>query len=478
MKKILNHIKNNRIIIILMFLLYVSSICFWYDDTNSNIIHSINIWKSMFSGDFFHYYSYNIESYHLGLTSHKGGYEVFLYLFVSIWQFPLFIIEKFLGGNIIDYFFARAWAKLFFILMIYLCYIQIKKICNNLRMPERTTFIISVLFCASSFLITSACVVSQIDIVGLLFILLSFNCFIQKKEKQFVLWFTFATLCKAFALFIFIPLILLKEKRIIKVAVMSLLPVIVMYILNLPFSLLDPEGVLCKIEPTSGLIQGLLLSTISIFGRPLPLIFLGYAGLGIYCYLKDVSDEKEEVRLYWYAYIAAVASLIFTLMVESPYRNIYIVPFYMIAFFYNKDNQRRRLLVLTIANLAMTIALLIRFPYCSDYQFMKNMLIDCILPLRKFELMGLEQISSYMLSPNMNDLWLFLYAIFVMWSIGFCVVNRPDKVFNSTNRKEKCLEKITNKDLLIYAGVNYVVCNISVLLFVVMVIRNIILKFI
>ena len=478
MRRIFNHIKNNKIMIIIMFLLYVSSICFWYDDTNSNIIHSINIWKSLFSGDFFHYYSYNIESYHQGLTSHQGGYEVFLYLFVSIWQFPLFVLEKIVGGNIIESFFAKAWAKIFFVIMVYLCYFQIKRICNYLKLSERTTFVISVLSCSSSFIITSVCIVSQIDIVGLFFVLLSFNCFIQNKEKQFILFFVLATLCKAFSLFIFIPLILLKEKKITRIVIMCLVPVLAIYIFNLPFSLLDPEGVLCKIEPTSTLIYGLLLSRIPLFGRTIPLIFLGYAGLGIYCYLKDISSEKKEVQQYWYVYIAVVASLIFTLMVESPYRNIYIVPFFMIAFFYNKENQRRRLFVLTIANLSMTIGLLIRFPYCSDYQFMKNMLIDCVLPLRKFELMGLEQISSYMMSPEMGDIWLFFYAIFVMWAVGFCIMNRPNRIFSQAEEKSEYVEEITNKDLAYYVGVNYVICNISVILFAVMVIRNIILKFI
>lgn len=268
---------HKKVLIAFLFIV-LSAVSFWYGDIQSNVRHSMNIWKALFEGRFFEFYSYNLVSLEIGETPHGGGYEVLLYLIMAIWNLPLYVIERLIGTDILAFFPARVYAKLMLVLFAVFAGKLTKRIALLCGLREEKADECCYLFLGNAVVFSSVSVTGQIDIIGLVFILLAFTAYLKKENVKFYLWFILSISCKFFALFVFIPLILIREKNIIKVLLKIGLPIGIVQAVNIPFQIADPVGVAHKSEPTGVVIEELLNMKIPFLGQNLPYIFLLLGG--------------------------------------------------------------------------------------------------------------------------------------------------------------------------------------------------------
>lgn len=466
--------ENTKLSIIVFIFLFISSMSFWYADTNSNVRHSMNIWNALFEGHFFDFYSYNITSAAIGETWHTAGYEVPIYCILALWNFPLYIIEKIIGKNILNFFVAKVYAKLFFILLTFFVGKLTEKIALLCDMSAEKSKNSYFLFISNAAVFSAVCVCGQIDIIGLTFILLALLAFLKNENIKFYIFYAIAFECKFFALFVFIPLILLREKNIFKILVKVGFPVIVMYMINLPFSIMDSGGVGAKKDFSGVVIKEILEMKLGFMGEQLPYIFILFGGVCILAYLTQLDQKKNNtLRYIYFAFLGLTATLT---LFASPYRMIYLIPFLAILFVDKEHNYKLRFLIYNVAMVCLISGYLVEFDFCYGYDFMHNMFWDIVIPFRKFEMFNLELLTGVIQSEEFYGIWTIFYSIFITYIIGFAYCHFPEKkeciIFNEYSEK-----KIGKKEYIWGLAASYLITNISILFIAFSVFRNIYYKF-
>lgn len=172
--------------------------------------------------------------------SYIVGYPFPIYIFFAIWNFPIWIVDKLssfnfsLTANPIPWIWAKGICLLFVIIDGKLIYNLCKK---ALKLDEEKSLTAMLLFLTSLTTIVPAMVIAQYECIPLCFILLGITSYLQNDKKKFYIYFSIAIVLKFFALLIFIPLILIKEKNVIKI-LLNLLKGLSLYIFFTIFGLI------------------------------------------------------------------------------------------------------------------------------------------------------------------------------------------------------------------------------------------------
>ena len=466
--------KRKKIVIIVLFMLTITS--FYYCDTNSCIRQGINFWEALFSGKFFWYYSLNIASQQRGEMIDVANYDMILNFLMGIWQFPLYLLEKFFHINALDYFVFRIYGKLYLLILIFFSADILKKIAGIIIREPKKEECIYFFYISSACLFSATGVIGQVDIIGIVFILLTYHSIVKEEKVKALLFFIIACQCKNFSLFIFIPVIILLEKNLLKIAIYSILPLAAGWLINLPFKIVDAEATSLKAERVSAMLSEMTELKLRFMGIDIPVLFLVFIVICIVCYLISVS--KEDVLYYqWIFYVGFISIVMVQLCFgTSPYWIIYLLPFISLFLFWKKVNIRWITMEM-IASWFLIGGQLIGFHWCYEYDVMFGMLIDHILPLKKFELHGLTMLYSFLKRETLFSVWTITYGVFVVWILLFLVVNLPcfwEKIVNKEEsmNEEKEIEQI----FWVRLFGNYLLTNISVVFFIIFVLDAIVKK--
>lgn len=195
-----------------------------------------------------------------------------------------------------------------------------------------------------------------------------------------------------------------------------------------------------------------------------------------------ISTENEKTALedtcreyVYYAFLGLTSVL---LGLSSPYRHIYIIPFMIILLVSKERNYRVRFVLFQAVMLFFILGCIIEFDWCYDFEIMKNMFWDIMIPFRKFELLGVGQISSMLLNDDLYGIWTIFYSMFVIYILGFSYLHFPRKRGEGYFEDETAIteERLTGKSYYVSIVLNYLITNIAVVLLFISVIRNIINK--
>jgi len=446
----------------LIFILLFTTLCFYHVDTIANVRQGINFWKSLFSGNFFYYYSYNVQSRITGEMFFDANYDMFLNLILAIWSFPLYVAELFVDTDIQNFFLARAWSKLFYPLAILHAGYLIKKIVLELNSDEESAENAFFMFCSGSLVLTSALIVGQVDIIGTIFVLYAFLALLKNKNLKFLLFFCLAIQCKSFAIFLYIPLILLKEKRIVKIVPEILLPLFVTYIIGLPFSLLDPAGVASKKPRLWIMLDFMTRNRTNLMGVDIPVLLLLFIAVCMFAYRKNVPSKESMTK--WYMYICILGMLpILIGQLSYPQWMIYIIPFLVILHVTNPDRKYavRRLFLECAGTLSLLVGYLVRHQHVFNYENFENMLLDSLFTLDSSKPDLVYLFSSYIQNEKYFNVWTVSYGVFIVWIFGFMIEHYPDKKIVSTSITEEN-KKYYSLLLNARALAGFLLCNLSV----------------
>lgn len=181
-----------------------------FDDIVFTTHHGINFWNS----GFLKFYAYNNEN-----TPWGAAYLMPIYLVFAVWDFPIWLVEKITGSVIATGAspIPWLWAKLLPVIFLLLCAKVIYKICLELGTSKTNALQAVFLFFSSASVLVPSVVIAQYDCISLFFILLAVLYYLRDDEKKFLLFFSVAVSMKYFALIVFIPLILIREKNLIRI---------------------------------------------------------------------------------------------------------------------------------------------------------------------------------------------------------------------------------------------------------------------
>lgn len=341
-------IKKLSMWIALVIALGCSFILFWYTDIGDTLDNGVLLAESVVNGEFFDYYEYaavNSSPY----TGYSANYNILLYAIFAIWNLPTVVLHIFCDFDYMSSRLACAWCKLIIILALVGIFFVVKKIAKKLGGSDEDCKIAGFLSVSSLCVMVPALIASQYDCISLLFMLLGIMFFADGKDKLFLLMFAIAVPLKLFAVFIFIPIILLRHKNVLKLLGMIVLVIFPSYVIDLPFS--GNMYYKAAMDSQNGdALELLLKSNISVGDLKINLFFAAYIIICFVCYLKHEDDRIRESHLAVYFSFAVFAAFCALIPIRS-YWIILFTPFLAILAAMKKGNKTVALLADTFAGL-------------------------------------------------------------------------------------------------------------------------------
>ena len=433
-------------VIITLFFFYA----FIYNDILETSRCGVNLWHDLVEGKLRYFYARRTDMPAIAYQRVvMASYEFPIYIIFAIWNFPLFLLEKFAHVDIFSSVLCLMWAKtILLVFVIFLC-LEIAKICKKLAMSKETTAIVVMLFITANFLTTSVVMMASYEVISLYFSLIAINKYMEGNNRGFLIYFTVAVSMKYFALFIFIPLLLLKEKNIFKIAgsvIVSILPVLMCRLL-IPMGISYPE-VTNVVQETSVIATS--ISANASYGMGIGNLGFLYAlqyyleiGMGrmyysvftfvtlyVICYIVKI-DKQDELNK-WVIYVCALAyGLLFTTFFTHAYWIVLLVPFLVILIGQNAKYLYVDMLLEMALTWGMIMAQIVRFSWLYGSAIVECMYIPKIVGELKPE--EYEQLSLSVLLQNMgmdfdnilNGLTGLGMGIYISCLILFFVLNFP-----------------------------------------------------
>jgi hypothetical protein len=193
----------------------------------SDLTHTYTSSYAYLHGHVWDFYEYN-------KTIVTGNdYLPLIYMLFALWNLPLWIfgaISPVDPGGLAwqsSSLLQSLWSKGLLVTCFFMCCWLIQQISNLIAPQRENTFLPTLLFATSPIAIFAVFIFSQYDILGVVFTLLGIYAYFQKQFWRFALYFSVAISFKYFASFIFLPLVLLIEKRPLRIVQYGLLGLLV-----------------------------------------------------------------------------------------------------------------------------------------------------------------------------------------------------------------------------------------------------------
>lgn len=189
-----------------------------YMDIIETYTHSLAFIEAIADGKFLQAYDYaEVFIREFNAAGNSALYPFPIYLIFGIWNLPIWVLNKLVGINVYHPL-CLFWCKLLLVLFAIGCLYQIREILREMDFAKEKINFALFLFASSLFFALPVFVVAQYDVLAVFFILWGFEVYLKNNKitTSFLAIFAVAITMKMFAVFLFIPLVFLKEKRILR----------------------------------------------------------------------------------------------------------------------------------------------------------------------------------------------------------------------------------------------------------------------
>jgi len=194
----------------------------WFDMTLITL-HASDLLDCIFTGKPLKFYSYVFERASEGKyisslydeTKVAASYNIVVYLTMAAWELPIYALNHVVP--IMNYsLFLEFWGRLAGMLMSCLCCSQITKLAYELMSDKNKAKWVGYFFISSPLIPYCVIIRNQLDIVSVLLVILALRKYFKKNLTAFSLIMAVAGCFKIVPFLIVIPLLLLAEKKILK----------------------------------------------------------------------------------------------------------------------------------------------------------------------------------------------------------------------------------------------------------------------
>ena len=194
--------------------LAVSYLTFMYSDLY-NVIDNSNIFLSALkNGKLLSFYEYSIER---ASGYYSANYSLLIYIIFGIWQAPMLVLTKLLGKEYMEWSVSLLWSKLLLVLFMSAVALLIYKIVLLCTQQKKRGILAAFLYMSNVLVCFSILFAGQLEVIATLFMLIGLYFYLKGNMLLFWLAFMISVPLKGFGLFMALPLLLLKEKNLIKV---------------------------------------------------------------------------------------------------------------------------------------------------------------------------------------------------------------------------------------------------------------------
>lgn len=298
---------------------------------HQDILHTASSSFSYLTGHFFDFYDYNVAKQ----VEPMNNYMPSTYLLFAIWNLPLFLlgIKRVPWGG--SPFVALMWYKLLPIVFFLGCGLVLYRIGILIGFGEKKSKILTYVFLTCPIAFFGPFIMGQYDSFTTFFILMGLFYYLKNDDFKFVLFFSIAITFKYFALLIFLPLLLLKEKNIFiifKRCIMLAVP----FLFECLFYLKSPmfhKGVFNFAVKDNLFTASINLGFVSFsWFLVFWVVLLGWA------YYTETSAMTRTEFVNWALYFSNfIICLVFAICVWHPQWLLIAMPFVILSTFLNKN---------------------------------------------------------------------------------------------------------------------------------------------
>lgn len=390
--------------------------------TNASIIFD----DLLFKGDLIHLYEKTYQNLPGIFAGTNITYDFPIYIFFGIWNLPLFLFSKFSNIAWESSYFNLLYAKLFLIFLTFIALFIMKKILKIFQMDKKDFKMYAFLFLSSAIVLMVITMFAGYDILPIIFTLLGIYYYLKDDLKKFVIFFAIAISIKLFALFIFVPLLLFKEKKICKIILYSLGAISILALSKLVYW----NAPMYQISMSSfedNMFQRLNGSAITTPFGNISLFILGYVLICCWCYHKNFKDKK--LRDLYTMYISLGVYGIFLIFCQiHPQWTILMMPYFIFFLVYNKKERKINLLLEMVFTLFMLLILALIYPYVFAPSLTTHMLFDQLFHLPTTTT-GLPILNHFMPYQSVINAIVFATFTYFMW------INKPEKIIDQNETK-------------------------------------------
>ena len=294
---------------------------------HSDILHTGGSSINYLNGHILDFYDYNATT-----PLEGNAYLPTTYILFAIWNIPMRVLGFVTEGTMEVRFIVRMWYKLGTTLLYAATGIVMYKIVRCLGYDRKDSLLCSFIFYSSPIAVFSQFIFGQYDIITTFFMLLGFYYYIKKEDVKFIASFAVAMTCKYFALLVFIPLLLYREKDVIKIIVKALgmLSLFILEVLVYAKSPAFKTGVF-GFNPTNFIFQ----ASIDLVEAKVSIVIVAWVLLCAYsyfvCHENGKNDFENQIFL-----ICSVMFITFGFSFWHPQWVLLSTPFIALAIFKNK----------------------------------------------------------------------------------------------------------------------------------------------
>ncbi len=293
--------------------------------------HSYVFLESVFSGEFLNFYEFcaahNNSYYYINVAN----YNIFMYILFGLWELPVFLFNKIMGlalNEVFIWFWAKALCAVFFVG----CGYMVRLIGVQLGFSENKARYAAMFFLFNPIAFFSPMAMGQYDVLCLFFTLWALVYYLRDDMKKFSIVMGISFVYKFFSLMIFVPLLLLKEKKILNLIKYGLTSLW----LYIPSTLLFMGRTGNAAAFTQAMIDRMFAVRLDMGMRIIPVFMLMYAIVVFISFLYVPGKKATEKYLALYVPMV-VFGLLFNYIYWHPQWLVLLVPFMVITDFMQEN---------------------------------------------------------------------------------------------------------------------------------------------
>ncbi|MDE7415203.1 MAG: hypothetical protein K2N44_02640, partial [Lachnospiraceae bacterium] len=227
---------------------------------------------------------------------------------------------------------------------------------------------------------------------------------------------------KFFPVFVFLPLLLLKEKSIKKIVLYLIGPVMSILLFRIPF-MDDGIAIVEKNAINADMVKRIFGNRIAVFETEIPLSFLLVGAVCIWCYLKDVDESDRNYYAIWVSFLSL--GLLFMSFPFFPYWALYLTPWIPLLYYMRNDMTERFFWLETGMTVSLMLAQFSHFYWVFELYNTKDLILDLVYRYERID-------NPFMVADIMSDLYIddyefLFYGLFILCLAYLIVVLRPKR---------------------------------------------------
>lgn len=185
---------------------------FAHPDLVETARHGYILIRSTLDGNFLGFFEDTFQRTYGYVYTNAAHYNILMYVLYAVWQLPLYLLEQLFGFACSDLV-LTLWCKAIGIGFYLGCGFVLRRLAQLAGCEPATSQWVPLLFWLNPISFFTTVIMGQYDSICLFFLLLSLVFYLQNRLTAFSLMMGVGMVFKFFPLFVLVPLLLLAEKR-------------------------------------------------------------------------------------------------------------------------------------------------------------------------------------------------------------------------------------------------------------------------